>query len=163
MHLDELIISNKSVMFNEKTESMDVVKGSGSLPYLFKILSVDSPLSIQAHPDKQLAEKLHEQFPDIYKDSNHKPEMVIALTEFECLCSFSEGKTILKRLHNNPALLEFFKDVNVENLADDEKSKEVRLFLTKIDAQRDSQGYLLLLRCVSRRVRGEDPVSHRVS
>ena len=45
------------------------------LPYLAKVLSVAKCLSIQAHPDKALAEKLHRDRPEIYKDPNHKPEM----------------------------------------------------------------------------------------
>lgn len=45
-------------------------------------------LSIQAHPDKNLAEVLHKQQPGVYKDDNHKPEMALALTEFEALCGF---------------------------------------------------------------------------
>ena len=44
--------------------------------------------TVQAHPDKKLAQQLHEKFPSIYKDPNHKPEMVIALTPFECMCGF---------------------------------------------------------------------------
>jgi mannose-6-phosphate isomerase class I len=43
---------------------------------------------IQAHPDKQLAEKLHLKWPAIYKDSNHKPEMAIAITPFQAMCGF---------------------------------------------------------------------------
>eukprot|EP00126_Sphaerothecum_destruens_P002653 Sdes_comp16088_c0_seq2m5293 len=58
------------------------------LPFLFKILSVRKALSIQAHPDKKLAEKLHQRDPLNYPDSNHKPEMTIALTKFEALCGF---------------------------------------------------------------------------
>lgn len=58
------------------------------LPFLFKILSVKKALSIQAHPDKQLAERLFSEFPDVYKDPNHKPEIAIALTDFEALCGF---------------------------------------------------------------------------
>ena len=45
-----------------------------SMAFLFKILSVQMALSIQAHPHKSLAEKLHAARPDIYKDDNHKPE-----------------------------------------------------------------------------------------
>ena len=52
------------------------------LPYLFKVLSVDTALSIQAHPDKSLAERLHADRPHVYKDANHKPEMAIALHDF---------------------------------------------------------------------------------
>ncbi|RLN87687.1 hypothetical protein BBJ28_00003652 [Nothophytophthora sp. Chile5] len=58
---------------------------SGDLPFLFKVLSVQKALSIQAHPDLKLARELHEKFPQIYKDPNHKPEMTIALTRFEAL------------------------------------------------------------------------------
>lgn len=50
------------------------------MPYLFKILSVSKPLSIQAHPDKERAARLHEENPTAYKDDNHKPEMCVALT-----------------------------------------------------------------------------------
>eukprot|EP00190_Bangiopsis_sp_CCMP1999_P004148 CAMPEP_0198733096 /NCGR_PEP_ID=MMETSP1475-20131203/42678_1 /TAXON_ID= ORGANISM="Unidentified sp., Strain CCMP1999" /NCGR_SAMPLE_ID=MMETSP1475 /ASSEMBLY_ACC=CAM_ASM_001111 /LENGTH=433 /DNA_ID=CAMNT_0044496339 /DNA_START=16 /DNA_END=1314 /DNA_ORIENTATION=- len=57
-------------------------------PYLFKVLSVGNPLSIQAHPNKQLAKRLHEQSSDRYPDANHKPEMAVALSHFEALCSF---------------------------------------------------------------------------
>ena len=42
----------------------------------------------QAHPDKLLAEKLHLKWPAIYKDSNHKPEMAIAITPFQAMCGF---------------------------------------------------------------------------
>lgn len=45
-------------------------------------------MSIQAHPDKKLAEILHKSQPDVYKDDNHKPEMVLAVSEFEALCGF---------------------------------------------------------------------------
>ncbi|RUS80567.1 hypothetical protein EGW08_011661 [Elysia chlorotica] len=61
---------------------------SGSLPFLFKVLSVRTALSIQAHPNKQHAEQLHIDRPDLYKDPNHKPEMAIALTPFMGLCGF---------------------------------------------------------------------------
>uniref|UniRef100_A0A0K2V1E5 Mannose-6-phosphate isomerase n=1 Tax=Lepeophtheirus salmonis TaxID=72036 RepID=A0A0K2V1E5_LEPSM len=72
----------------------------GSLPFLLKVLSVNKALSIQAHPNKELAETLHEQRPDIYKDPNHKPEMALALTEFEGLCGFRPLGEIAKFLLN---------------------------------------------------------------
>ena len=52
------------------------------------MLSVAKPLSIQAHPCKELAKKLHMQDPNVYRDANHKPEMALAITEFEALCGF---------------------------------------------------------------------------
>lgn len=62
--------------------------GPGQLPFLFKILSIEKILSIQAHPDKKLAEQLHAKDLKNYKDANHKPEMAIALTNFRGLCGF---------------------------------------------------------------------------
>ena len=53
-----------------------------------QVLSVAQALSIQAHPDKELAGLLHTLKSNVYKDANHKPEMVLALTEFEALCGF---------------------------------------------------------------------------
>ena len=65
---------------------------TSGLPYLFKILSVRTALSIQAHPDKALARKLHGARPDLYKDDNHKPEMAVAISAFEALCSSARPK-----------------------------------------------------------------------
>lgn len=47
-------------------------KYNAELPFLFKILAIRKALSIQAHPDKTLAERLHRERPEIYKDPNHK-------------------------------------------------------------------------------------------
>ena len=58
------------------------------LPFLFKVLSIGKALSIQAHPNKALAEELHARDPQHYPDDNHKPEMAIAITPFEGLCGF---------------------------------------------------------------------------
>ncbi|XP_040269677.1 mannose-6-phosphate isomerase isoform X2 [Bufo bufo] len=78
------------------------------LPFLFKVLSVRLALSIQAHPDKALAKKLHAQFPQHYPDDNHKPEMAIALTPFRGLCGFrpiSEIVGFLKAIPEFRALI----------------------------------------------------------
>ncbi|OBZ77683.1 Mannose-6-phosphate isomerase [Grifola frondosa] len=60
----------------------------GNLPFLLKVLAIGKALSIQTHPDKKMAERLHAERPDIYKDANHKPEMALALTPFTALCGF---------------------------------------------------------------------------
>lgn len=64
------------------------IGGMEKLPFLFKVLSITKPLSIQVHPNKAQAEHLHATQPDIYKDPNHKPEISIALTDFSALCGF---------------------------------------------------------------------------
>uniref|UniRef100_A0A8C8WGC0 Mannose-6-phosphate isomerase n=1 Tax=Panthera leo TaxID=9689 RepID=A0A8C8WGC0_PANLE len=68
---------------------------NGKLPFLFKVLSVETALSIQAHPNKELAEKLHLQAPQHYPDANHKPEIAIALTSFQGLCGFRPVEEIV--------------------------------------------------------------------
>ncbi|KAK9446769.1 mannose-6-phosphate isomerase [Limtongia smithiae] len=68
--------------------------GSASLPFLFKVLSIRKVLSIQAHPDKSLAKILHAADPKNYPDDNHKPEMAIALDDFEGFCGFRPAKEI---------------------------------------------------------------------
>uniref|UniRef100_A0A8I6AKP8 Mannose-6-phosphate isomerase n=1 Tax=Rattus norvegicus TaxID=10116 RepID=A0A8I6AKP8_RAT len=75
---------------------------NGKLPFLFKVLSVETALSIQAHPNKELAEKLHLQAPEHYPDANHKPEMAIALTPFQGLCGFRPVEEIVTFLKKVP-------------------------------------------------------------
>ena len=62
--------------------------GDDQLPFLFKVLSINKALSIQAHPAKEHAQKLHQVAPEIYRDPNHKPEMAIAVSSFEGFCGF---------------------------------------------------------------------------
>ncbi|KAA1465888.1 mannose-6-phosphate isomerase [Dentipellis sp. KUC8613] len=84
----------------------DVVKkfnaANGNLPFLFKVLAIAKALSIQSHPDKKTAEKLHAEQPDIYKDPNHKPEMALALTPFTALCGFLPLPQIARFLSITP-------------------------------------------------------------
>ncbi|KAL2257001.1 hypothetical protein VTK26DRAFT_785 [Humicola hyalothermophila] len=74
------------------------------LPFLFKVLSVNKALSIQAHPNKKLAEQLHAKDPKNYPDDNHKPEMAIAITPFEGFCGFRPLDEIVHFLESVPAL-----------------------------------------------------------
>jgi len=77
----------------------DVVARFGTnLPYLLKILAAERPLSLQVHPGIEQARRGYaaEEAAGIpvdapyrnYRDSNHKPELVYALTPFEALCGF---------------------------------------------------------------------------
>ncbi|MEU3888190.1 mannose-6-phosphate isomerase, class I [Streptomyces sp. NPDC029041] len=68
------------------------------LPFLLKILAAGAPLSLQVHPDLAQAQQgyAEEERRGIpvdaphrnYKDANHKPELICALTEFDGLCGF---------------------------------------------------------------------------
>ncbi|KAF9575641.1 Mannose-6-phosphate isomerase [Mortierella alpina] len=101
-------------------------KYNGHLPFLFKVLSIGKALSIQAHPDKALAEKLFKDRPDLYKDDNHKPEMALALTEFEALCGFRPLNEILAALQQWPELQELVgKDKVMEFQSAVKRSEEI--------------------------------------
>lgn len=80
------------------------------LPFLFKVLSINKALSIQAHPNKKLAEQLHKSNPKEYKDDNHKPEMTIAVTPFEGLCGFRPLAEIAYHLKHIKALRDLVGD-----------------------------------------------------
>ena len=73
-----------------------------SLSFLFKVLSVRKALSIQAHPDRQTAEKLHAAMPDVYKDPHPKPEIAIALSDDFIACM---GFLSPQEMHENLKLI----------------------------------------------------------
>ncbi|KAE9402731.1 mannos-6-phosphate isomerase [Gymnopus androsaceus JB14] len=87
----------------------------GNLPFLFKVLSIEKALSIQTHPDKKTAEALHAQFPNIYKDDNHKPELALALTPFRALCGFQPLSAIARHLFITPELSALIPKTITEN------------------------------------------------
>lgn len=78
------------------------------LPFLLKVLAVATPLSIQAHPsrDQATAGFAAEEAAGIdleadhrnYVDRNHKPELVVALTDFTALCGFRDPQQTLEDL-----------------------------------------------------------------
>ncbi|KAH7962500.1 hypothetical protein HPB52_016534 [Rhipicephalus sanguineus] len=55
-------------------------------------------------PWQVMAKKLHEARPDLYPDSNHKPEIAIALTDFEAFCNFRPLQEITNLLKGLPEL-----------------------------------------------------------
>lgn len=83
------------------------------LPFLFKVLSVRTALSIQAHPDLELAKKLHAADPKNYKDDNHKPEMAIALGDFEALCGFRRAEKIAEFAQKFEGFADLIGEVNI--------------------------------------------------
>jgi mannose-6-phosphate isomerase len=95
----DLVQDNQALMSKDITE-----KYESKLPFLFKVLSINKALSIQAHPNKKLAEQLHAKDPKNYPDDNHKPEMTIAITDFEGLCGFRPLNEIAHYLSTVPAL-----------------------------------------------------------
>ncbi len=100
-----------------------------SLPFLLKILSVRQALSIQAHPDKALAQRLFATRPDLYKDPNHKPEMALALSRFEMLCGFRSVSEIGRFLKQVPEMTDL---IGAEVVGQFERAKETSAVALKI-------------------------------
>ncbi|RRZ92988.1 mannose-6-phosphate isomerase, class I [Erwinia sp. 198] len=86
----------------------EVARRFAGLPFLFKVLCADKPLSLQAHPDKRTAERGFRQEnaaglpPDApernYRDANHKPELLFALTSFKAINGFRQPEEIASLL-----------------------------------------------------------------
>ncbi|RNL77487.1 mannose-6-phosphate isomerase, class I [Nocardioides marmorisolisilvae] len=79
---------------------------AGDLPFMVKLLAAERPLSLQVHPSlaqaeagyaREEAEGIPLDAPHrVYKDPNHKPEMVYALTTFDSLIGFRPSAEILR-------------------------------------------------------------------
>ena len=72
------------------------------LPFLPKILSMSKALPLQLHPNRDLAAKLHKEDPEKYGDTNHKPEIGLALSKFEAFAGFKQSKDIMALLQLEP-------------------------------------------------------------
>lgn len=109
--LNELIAHNPHLILGENT-----AKTYHGLPYLFKILAADSALSIQVHPELSKAKKGFAQENELgiafdspmrnYKDPNHKPELIYALTSFWAMNGFRPVQQIV----------ELFEQLNIDSL-----------------------------------------------
>ncbi|RYY17338.1 MAG: mannose-6-phosphate isomerase, class I, partial [Chitinophagaceae bacterium] len=99
--LNQMIAEEPRVLLGEA-----VAAAFGRLPYLFKILDVKDMLSIQVHPTKKDAIRGYEEenARDIaaddsqrnYKDDNHKPELMYALSDFWLLHGFKTSEKLHK-------------------------------------------------------------------
>jgi len=96
-------LSPSQVQKDGKMTSLTQAAGT-ELPFLFKVLAVEKPLSIQAHPDKEQAKEGFERenkagipidAPERnYKDTNHKPEIICALSPFTMMAGFRDAGNI---------------------------------------------------------------------
>jgi mannose-6-phosphate isomerase len=88
--LDQLIAGNPDGQLGASVASAFGPR----LPFLLKILAAEAPLSLQAHPSSEYARTAYARqeadptLPKNYTDGHHKPEMLVALTEFSALCGF---------------------------------------------------------------------------
>ena len=117
--LDKMLADHGAILLGKKTQA-----SFGTLPYLYKVLDVAKMLSIQAHPNIQNAilgyEKEEAAGIDLnasirnYKDKNHKPEVMVALSDFWLLHGFLAPELLAARLKEfsyfNPLQVHFNGD-----------------------------------------------------
>ncbi|ENK2091295.1 mannose-6-phosphate isomerase, class I [Vibrio vulnificus] len=126
MLLSDFIQSDPANVLGDYT-----VERFGDLPFLFKVLSAEKPLSIQVHPSREKAIEGYQkenlqglQLTDSsrnYKDDNHKPELVYALTFYKAMNGFRTIEEIV-------------------SLFDQAKVETLRLDLEKLILQPTSTG-----------------------
>lgn len=152
--LRDVIEADKAALLGDKVAQL-----FGELPFLFKVLCADQPLSIQVHPNKQASEIgfAKENAAGIpldaaernYKDPNHKPELVFALTPFLAMNAFREFSEIISLLqpvagaHN--AIAHFLENPNADalsqlfasllNMQGEEKSHALAVLKAALDSQ----------------------------
>lgn len=84
------------------------------LPFLLKVLDVKEMLSIQVHPSKEAAALEFDRENEAgipldapnrcYKDANHKPELMVALSDFWLLHGFKQTDELVEKLTKVSAL-----------------------------------------------------------
>ncbi|ENK7135929.1 mannose-6-phosphate isomerase [Enterobacter roggenkampii] len=142
--LRDVIDADKAALLGDK-----VAQRFGELPFLFKVLCADQPLSIQVHPNKQASEIgfAKENAAGIpldapernYKDPNHKPELVFALTPFLAMNAFREFSEIISLLQPvagaNNAIAHFLENPNADALS--------QLFASLLNMQGEEKSHAL--------------------
>lgn len=103
--LGEFIATHRTAILGARL----VTAGLRELPFLLKILDCERALSIQAHPDRALAARLHRAAPEHYPDANHKPEIAIALSPLTALCQFRDRADIQADARRLPPLGAFLE------------------------------------------------------
>ncbi|POP47169.1 mannose-6-phosphate isomerase [Superficieibacter electus] len=152
--LRETIEADKTAILGEH-----VAARFGELPFLFKVLCAAQPLSIQVHPNKKASEAgfAKENAAGIpldaaernYKDPNHKPELVFALTPFLAMNAFREFSEIVSLLQPvagaHTAIAHFLQQPDEERLKQlfasllalegEEKSRALAILKSALDTQ----------------------------
>jgi len=105
--LSDIIACNPEEVLGEQT-----FRTFGELPFLFKVLAAEAPLSIQVHPKKEMSELGFVRENNLglslndpkrnYKDSNHKPELVYAVSPYKAMNGFRPISTIVSLFNELP-------------------------------------------------------------
>ncbi len=106
-----------------------IEKFNGQFPFLLKVLSSARALSIQLHPNKEQAERLHSKDPKNYPDDNHKPEIAIAVDLLTAVAGFKPVDKIIRAVSELPELILLVGKEAVTNIlsAQVQTEKEIKI------------------------------------
>ena len=145
--LSELVEDSPQTLLGER-----VAAAFGpTLPFLLKVLAAAEPLSLQAHPTRSQAEAGFEADERAgipidarhrnYRDRNHKPELLCALTPFEALCGFRQVERTLELL--DAIAVDELEFVRHELVARPNAAGLRHVFVTLMQADRPQQHHLV--------------------
>ncbi|MBI9105962.1 MAG: mannose-6-phosphate isomerase, class I [Spirochaetales bacterium] len=134
--LNDFIASDPDRVLGQQTSR----RFAGRFPFLFKVLAAGSPLSIQAHPSieqavagfaRENADGIElDAFNRNYKDDNHKPEIICALTDYSAMRGFREPAEIARNFRKLGAgVLEVVSD-NLYNSSPENSETVLREFFS---------------------------------
>lgn len=105
--------NNEEISLSTFLSTLGIESG---LPFLFKVLSIKDPLSIQVHPDKEFAEILNKVDNAHYKDDNHKPELAVAISEnfelFYGIVPYEEAVEMSKLIFKDTSVFDNLNQLN---------------------------------------------------
>lgn len=136
--LDALIAAEPEQLLGTAT----VARFGPRLPFLLKVLAIDTALSLQVHPTlaqaragfaAEEAAGIASDAPERnYRDGNHKPELLCALTRFIALCGFRPPARTLALIDGLPiAVGTALADVRAD-LAKPDESAALRAAFTRL-------------------------------
>jgi len=132
------------------------------ITYMFKVLSVEKPLSLQLHPSKEVAEKLHAEFPNIYKDDNHKPEISVALSdEFHALAGFKTIRDVFEICEEYPLLHKILfgdEKLDVADSCDTRLKQALKNLVQPSDTPEDVKNHIEEMTRLTKQYQGDSTV-----
>ena len=136
----EVIINNAKIKIKDLIETnaeellgkFIVNKFGKQIPFLLKVLSANNALSIQTHPNKKQAIKLHNIDSKNYPDANHKPEIAIALDSLVALVGFRDFNKIEENLSKYYELSEFIGFDVVDKFKSNKNTENLRTLFSAL-------------------------------
>ncbi|MFB9376665.1 mannose-6-phosphate isomerase, class I [Kineococcus gynurae] len=102
----------EEVVAGDPAQTLGPDRDADRLPFLLKVLSAAAPLSLQVHPDRERAGRRFAEEDAagvpldaphrLYRDTEHKPELLFALEEFHAMAGFRSpgaARDLLADLH----------------------------------------------------------------